>query len=303
MVRFATDKDFEFVKHSWSVCFDDTPKFVDWNFEFNYSPQNTIIAESDGLPASAMQIMPYSLNLEGDSLNARYVSGVLTMPEYRMKGLTREMFGFALPKMYELNAQISLLIPAVSGMYEKFGFRTVSKRKSYNADSLNYRKITEYTPDLVHILDKIYLEEMKGKSIYIKRDKKNWENILTDLLELSKGAVYLSDNGYALTYPKENRLDIWEICGDFPLPEKEEALPPVMARVIDAEKMICKFPHIFKEGIKYKLIDSAILQNNLCFYIENEKPVFCSGGEYILDIGDMTEMLFKNRESYINMLL
>lgn len=300
MVRFATEKDFDFVKNSWSVCFEDTPEFVDWNFEFNYSRENTIVAECDGSLASAMQIIPYNLCFGEEILSTRYVSGVLTMPEFRMRGLTRALFDFGLP---EMNCDISLLIPAVKGMYEKFGYRTVTERKAYNAEVLNYKKITEYSEDLIQRLDKIYLKEMSENCIYIKRNKKNWENILTDLLILSKGAVYLSDNGYALSYPKENRLDIWEICGDFPLPEKTEPLPPVMARVIDAKKIVCTFPHIFRENIKYRLIDSFIEKNNFCFCIEDKTPVFCESGEFVLDIADITEMLFKNRKAYINMLL
>ncbi len=300
MVRFATDKDFDFVKNSWSVCFEDTAEFVDWNFEFNYCPENTIVADCGGTLASAMQLMPYSLKLGDETLKTRYVSGVLTMPEFRMRGLTRKMFEFALPKA---DADISLLIPAVSGMYEKFGYRIVTKRKSYSAEELCYKKVTEYSEELLMLLDRIYLEEMRKNDIYIKRNKTNWENILTDLLILSKGAVYLSDNGYALAYPKENRLDIWEICGDFPLPEKEDYLPPVMARIIDAKKIISKFAHIFKEGIEYKLTDSFIEKNNFCFCIKDKEPIFCDRGEFILDIADMTEMLFKDRKAYINMLL
>ncbi len=295
MARFADREEFDFVKKSWEVCFDDTPQFVKWNFEKNYSHKNTVISDFDGSPASVMQLMPYKMMLDKAELSVRYVSGVATMPQFRGRGLVRELFEFGIPKMYDMSCDISILIPAVDGMYEKFGYRKVCEREFYIADKLPKGKvISEYSEDIIPILDGIYQKYMQGKSAYIKRCKWDWERILTDLLTLSGGAVVLGDKGgYALAYPKDGGFEIVEACGNIRIDGKTEAQPPIMARIINAERTKTKFPLLCnKAGIK----DNYIIQNNI-------------QGEDILDIADFTERVFEeikegfNEDMYINLLL
>ena len=214
MVRFANEADFDFVKGSWKRCFDDTEKFVDWNFAHNYSPGNTVIAECGGAPASVMQLMPYKLVLGGTELNARYISGVATLPEYRGRGLVRELFSFGLSTLKEMGCDIAILIPAVEGMYEKFGYAKVCPRTLRTAESLGGGEIIKSLDNnLIKVLDKIYKKNMRGCGAYIKRSKYDWERILTDLLEISGGCVVLGGDGYALAYPKENGFEIDELFG------------------------------------------------------------------------------------------
>ncbi len=295
MARFAREDDFDFVKKSWEVCFDDTPEFVKWNFEKNYSHINTIVSDCDGSPASVMQIMPYKIMLDKAELSARYVSGVATMPQFRGRGLVRELFEFGVPQMYGMGCDISILIPAVSGMYEKFGYSTVCKREFYIADKLPKGKtISEYSEDIIPVLDEIYQKYMQGKSACVKRCKWDWERILTDLLTLSGGAVVLDDKGgYALCYPKDGGYEIAEVCGQINVEARMAEQPPIMARVINADKIKSEFAHLFG-GIGTK--DNYIGKNNI-------------SGKDTVDIGDFTKMVFdkikeeSQNDMYINLLL
>ena len=236
MVRFARDTDFDFVKKSWEECFDDPVEFVDWNFRENYCPENTIIAEADGNSASVMQLMPYKMMVGEKAADTRYVSGVATMPEYRGRGLVRELFDFGIPAMEDMECDVSILVPAVEGMYEKFGYRKICKRYMYRAENLGdltlYNKIT---PELIGILERMYMKAMQEKSVYIMRDYEVWHKILTDLLYLSIGCVAVVEGkGYACAYKNGDRYDIPEMFGDIISAEKKE-IQPVMARVINPE--------------------------------------------------------------------
>lgn len=295
MARFAREEDFDFVKKSWEVCFDDAPQFVEWNFDKNYSCINTIVSECDGEGASVMQLMPYQITLGGKELSVRYVSGVATLPKFRGRGLVRELFEFGIPQMYDMGCDISILIPAVSGMYEKFGYRTVCRREFYIADKLPAgRVITQYSEEIIPILDKIYQGEMKDKAAFINRCKWDWERILTDLLTLSGGAVVINnDVGYALCYPKDGGYEIAEICGEICVDAKVTEQPPIMARIINANRIKSEFAPLF-DGVATK--DDYIASNNI-------------EGEDVMDIADFTEIVFDkvkeefNKDMYINLLL
>lgn len=306
MVRFATDDDFYFVKNSWQTCFEDPQKFVNWNFKYNYLAKNTVIAEKDGLPASAMQLMPYTMYLGSFIVPVRYVSGVATMPEYRGRGLVRKMFGFALPEMYDRGAYVSILVPAVDGMYEKFGYRIICERTSYFIKVLpDTERIEVYSPEIIDIIDAIYQKEMGNKAVYIKRGKSEWEKILTDLLSLSGGSVLLFDRdgarcGYALVYPKDNGFQAAELCGAVCLDCIERGEPPVMARITNVKALAERFPTIFEELGSVRIEDNIIAQNNV-------EINFGKANESI-DIADVTEYFFKalmkNGEgAHINLLL
>ncbi len=290
MIRLANEKDFNFVKNSWTVCFDDTPEFVDWNFKHNYSEKNTLIAESNGASASVMQLMPYKLMIDNREASARYVSGVATLPEYRGKGLVRELFKAALPQMYNMEAVVSILFPAVGGMYEKFGYTKVYERTFYTTDSLCGHEISSFEAVPFERLEKMYLSDMEQKSIYIKRSKSDWEKIITDLIKLSGGRVLLFENGYALAYPKDGLFEVCEICGNCEITGTPVPQFPVMARIINAKKMQPLLPELAHLGVS----DAFIPQNNLSPKNEAET----------LDISDLTKLLFsKSPNGYINMLL
>lgn len=312
MVRFARERDFDFVKQSWTVCFDDPPEFVDWNFNFNYAPENTVLAEDNGSPASVMQLMPYTLVLNGAEIHARYVSGVATMPEYRGRGLARKLFNFGLPAMYNMGCGISILVPAVSGMYEKFGYCTVAERTSYTAGNLGSgKRITEWGSDIISILDTLYLSEMSAKSAYIKRSRLDWKHILTDLLSLSHGCIILNESnrkpcGYALAYPKDGGFEICEICGKTDIQISACRIPPVMARIVNVQNVLRRFPGLFENGTKLRITDRFIPENNGCFLIDGGEVCPCTESGLTLDTAALTSMLFAGcaeNGTYINLLL
>ncbi len=230
MVRYAEENDFDFVKTLWSTCFDDSAEFVDWNFENNYSPKDTIIAEYNGQRAATIQLRPYTLSVFGQEKECRYISGVATLPEYRGLGLVREMFDFALPRIKAEGCDIAILVPAVDGMYEKFGFRQICTRTSRITDNIPEKECVATLDDLlIERLDGIYKRAMKDNDIYIIRTKQDWNKILTDLLTLSGGAVCLFDDGYDLICPKGDKYEIVESLGGRAIEGETLSIPPVLA--------------------------------------------------------------------------
>lgn len=295
MVRLAQDKDFEFVKTSWKVCFSDSDKFIDWNFEKNYSKDNTLISEYNNIPASVVQYMQYRLTVFNKSIPIRFISGVSTLPEFRNKGLVRKMLSFGLKMIYEKGAAFCTLVPAVFGMYEKFGYVTVHQRPSYiNADVSGVRVEAAYD-GLIETLDKIYREHHKKTAIYIDRCRHDWELILDDLFNISEGCILLdnADNPTAYAIIHKDNNELCEVCGDLKFEFKEKKDAPLMARVINAKAALDACTEVLCENSVFNIKDDFIEQNNKAYKIVNKKAVEVEAVGERMDISELSAYLFE----------
>lgn len=323
MARYAALKDFSFVKEAWRTCFDDPDAFVDWNFSKNYHPENTIISEWEGTPASNMQLMPYRLRLGKKDYSVNYVSGVATLPDFRKRGLVRDLFTFAFPEMQKRNHPISLLVPFNYAFYEKFGYTQCYNRILRTADFLPEGKMLsapDLNPSLIQRLDTIYRKEMQSKNGYVLRTIKDWQLILEDLLILSKGGIYLAEQegrpvGYTLFTKKDAQFELHELCGICPIPHHCKTEPFAMARIIDAFQILKDLAEDFDGNLKIKITDPQISKNNLCLQIKDQSVTPCQTFDYSFDIQTFTALvfgfcddftnsgLFQHHQNYINLLL
>ena len=320
MVRLAEEKDFEFLKHAWKVCFDDPDAFIEWNFENNFSFSDTLVAESDGQPASDMQLMPHRIRLRGMEYDINYVSGVATLPEFRNRGLVRELFSFAFPLMQKRHQSISLLVPFNYPFYEKFGYKQCYEKVFRYAEILpdaNYITEENFVDDIIDILDSIYKNETKNKNGYAIRTKEDWRKIIDDLLLISKGMIYLNSGhtGYALITAKtDGGYEIHEMLGDCDIPCTCERKPFAMARIIDAERVLKDLAKNFKGEISIKIVDENILGNNKILKISNGNVTKTDTFDFEIDIMSLAQLifgfiddftnsgLFTKTENYLNMI-
>jgi len=296
MVRFAKEKDLPFLKQAWKVCFDAPDAFIDWNFANNFCYEDTLIAECDGKAASNMQLMPHTISLRGRSYNINYVSGVATLPEFRNRGLVREMFAFAFPEMKRRNHPISLLVPFNYEFYEKFGYRKCYEKVFRYVEILPercYLTAQDLSGELMQRLDERYQKQMQSHTGYAIRKRTDWQKILEDLLCLSEGRILLEEDGYALLAPKpEGGWEVHEQCGSVSLPCREEVKPFAMARILDPVRLLTDLAETFDGQLRIKLIDAQIPENNLCVEIKNHSVTPCDGYDCKLDIKELAPLLF-----------
>ena len=314
MVRFAETKDMAFLKHAWQTCFDDPKAFVDWNFE----RENTLIAEADGAFASNLQLMPHRIRLGHQVYPVNYVSGVATLPEFRNRGLVRELFTFAFPVMQKRKQPISLLVPFDYGFYEKFGYKQCYQKTYAYADELPedaYLTQKDLDEGLIDRLDRLYGQAMQDRDGYALRSRADWQRILEDLLLLSEGRIWLKEEGYALiTACKEGGWELHEICGKCNLPYRTEIKPFAMARIIDPVRVLGDLAQGFSGCVRIKLLDGQIPENNLTLQIADGKVSRCETFDVELDIKDLAPLvfgfyedaahneLFPKRNPYLNMI-
>ena len=266
MVRLAKPGDLGFLKHAWTVCFDDAASFVDWNFSHNFSFSDTVVAECDGVPASNMQLMPHRIKLRGMEYDINYVSGVATLPEFRMRGLVREMFTFAFPEMLRRHQPISLLVPFNYGFYEKFGYK--------------------------QCYEKTY------------RFAETWQRILEDLLILSKGRILFhhtdgTKDGYALiTAGNGSGWELHEVCGPCGLSLREETKPFAMARILDPQRILGDLAKHFSGDLRLKITDGNLPENNMNLRLANGQALPCEGYDSEVDIRYLAQLVFGFAEDF-----
>ncbi len=321
MVRFAEEKDLDFLKYIWDICFHDPKEFIDWNFDRNFSYENTLIAEVDGKPASCMQLMPHRILLRNKIYPVNYISGVATLPEYRHKGLVREMFAFAFPQMEKRGEPISLLVPFNYPFYEKFGYKQCYEKTFRYTKQLPKKGLCtgeDLSPDLIDRLDIIYQKAMVQKTGYALRSKEDWQKILEDLLIISKGKIFFHqtdglEDGYALisSHPKEG-FELHEVLGVCDLDFRSEVKPFAMARVLDIQGLLFDWVTDFHGCWRIKIVDENIPKNNLTLCLTHGSVEPCTEYDTEIDIRYLTQLLFgfsgdfphvfSKTDTYLNMI-
>ena len=322
MVRLAEPKDLPFLKHAWQVCFEDPASFIDWNFAQNFSYSDTIVAEADGVPASNMQLMPHKIRLRHMEYDINYVSGVATLPEFRRRGLVREMFGFAFAQMKQRRQPISLLVPFDYGFYEKFGYRQCYEKTCRYAQSVSRRGAVtakHLGPQLISRLDRLYVREMENRTGYVLRTPETWRRILEDLLVLSKGFIRFhqtgdQEDGYALITAAAGGYELHEVCGVCDIEYESKVQPFAMARIVDPLRVLRDMTADFQGELRIRITDENILENNMDILIKDGRITPCEGYDSEVSIKYLAQLvfgcapdfthtgLFSPQETYLNMI-
>lgn len=244
------------VRKLWELCFNDSKAFVDMYFRLRYSNNVNIAIESGEEVIAALQMLPYPMTFCNTTISTSYVSGACTHPDFRNRGVMRELLTQTFGKMYRNEVQFSTLIPAEPWLfdyYTKMGYKTV----------FNYELQTIKTPVTAHIPEGEDLYELESSTAY-KEDvyqylnRKLQEracciqhtatdfNVILEDLKLGKGNIYFlrqktqsNGNGntiaIAVAYPHENDSTILHI-GEL-IAESEEIKTILLSYIARKERI------------------------------------------------------------------
>ena len=81
----------EQVKALWKICFDDSEEFVEMYFRLRYKTEVNVAIQSGDEVISALQMLPYPMTFGGETVQTSYISGACTHPDFRSKGVMREL--------------------------------------------------------------------------------------------------------------------------------------------------------------------------------------------------------------------
>ena len=89
----------EKVKALWKLCFDDSDQFIDMYFRLRYKSEINVVIESGNEVISALQMLPYPMSFCGKQVATSYISGACTHPDFRNRGVMRQLLSQAFARM------------------------------------------------------------------------------------------------------------------------------------------------------------------------------------------------------------
>lgn len=194
-VRVAKQKDKKEFYRLWKACFGDSDAFCDWFFENRFSPENSVVLETEGEMASCMQAFPYKIQIRGKEIPGAMLCGVSTHPNHRKKGYMSKIFSYEMNHLREKGFLVAVHTPAVLPSYFSFGHFPVANAAYLNCNVIPSLKKEEHIciirEDQWKDLYPLYCHFAEKYSGIIKRTEADF---------LRKAADYAADGGKSIAY-------------------------------------------------------------------------------------------------------
>lgn len=296
----------EKIKELWKRCFHDSEEFTELYFRLRYNEDVNIALQDGGKVLAALQILPYPMTFGGTEIPTAYISGACTHPDFRNRGVMRELLAEAFARMLRGGVLLSTLIPAEPWLFDYYArsgyapvFRYAEKRFTAAEAPTTDTAFTLEVSDAYAEKSYEYLNrKLRERPCCLLHTEEDFRVITADL-RLSRGFVgTLHHEGnivaLAVAYPlEEGGWRIGEIVSD--TPEAEALLlglvcrrlrvsslqvltPPLpgnsrllgMARIIHAETMLGLYAAAHPEvELCLHVTDEQVSANNGYYYLSN----------------------------------
>lgn len=297
----------EQVRRLWELCFDDSREFTDLYFGLRYSNDVNLAIRSGEEVIAAMQLLPYPMTFAGKEIKTAYVSGACTHPDFRNRGVMRELLSQAFAQMQREGVMLSTLIPAsppLFGYYARSGYAPVFRYREETfvpspdfspQTAFTLQKSQQYQPAAYAYLDR----KLKERPCCLQHTGNDFRVILADL-QLEGGYLYTLSNGekqmkaLAVVWPQNDAWRVEEVVAESPelrhellerigsechAPRLTLHVPPVpgaasyplgMARIIHAKNVLQRYAATHPElELNLSLTDEQISGNNGYYYLNN----------------------------------
>ncbi len=180
-------------------------------------------AFDNGLLIAGCGIIPFKIKFRSITFKMGGIEGVATKPEYRSRGIVREILKKMFHDMNENQIPISVLYPFKIAFYEKLGYKNVDEQIFYHFEisDIKYNE-TNYRMKEVERIDEeiiqVYNEVIENYDYIAKRAELQWKRFYK---ENYKFISYNGDRpvGYViLHFPKKSTE--WIFTQNIQYPEK-----------------------------------------------------------------------------------
>lgn len=229
----------EQVKALWKLCFEDSEEFVEMYFKLRYKNEVNVAIQSGDEVISALQMLPYPMTFCGETVQTSYISGACTHPEFRGKGVMRELLSQSFARMLRNGVYFSTLIPAEPWLfdyYKRMGYATVFEYSVKEISLPEFIVSKDIVVDVAPMIQDITpkTQDASGSCLnapYSYLNKKlserpcciqhTWEDfqvIMADL-SISGGNLFVAKQageirGVAIIYREEKRILISELAAE-----------------------------------------------------------------------------------------
>ena len=196
----------EQVKALWRICFQDSEEFIDLYFRLRYKNEVNAVIQNGDKVVSALQMLPYPMTFCGKTVQTSYISGACTHPDFRSKGVMRELLSQSFVRMLRNEVHFSTLIPAEPWLFDYYahmGYASVFKYSTKTialpeiipspSKDINIEIIVEYQDEVYSYLNK----KLSERSCCIQHTSEDFQVIMKDL-SVSNGMLFLARQEYEI---------------------------------------------------------------------------------------------------------
>lgn len=333
----------EQVKALWKLCFEDSEEFVEMYFKLRYKNEVNVAIQSGDEVISALQILPYPMTFCGEMIQTSYISGACTHPDFRSKGVMRELLSQSFARMLRNGIQFSTLIPAelwLFDYYKRMGYATVFQ---YSVKEMTLPEFIPSKEIAVNVVskpqDEVYSylnKKLSERPCCIQHSAEDFQVIMADL-PISGGNLFVAKQaneirGIAIIYKRENCIIINELLAEdkdteysllFAIKQYTgcnhiiQLLPPDkelpqhslgMARIINAKEVLQIYASAFPEDdMQLEVSDKQLSVNNGYYYLSDGKCRYSAerlpGAHIQMNISELTEKILKKLNPYMSLML
>ncbi|WP_303028232.1 GNAT family N-acetyltransferase [Bacteroides acidifaciens] len=333
----------EQVKALWKLCFEDSEEFVEMYFKLCYKNEVNVAIQSGDEVISALQMLPYPMTFCGETVQTSYISGACTHPDFRSKGVMRELLSQSFARMLRNGVQFSTLIPAdpwLFDYYKRMGYATVFQ---YSVKEMTLPEFIPSKEIAVNAVsepqDEVYSylnKKLSERPCCIQHSAEDFQIVMADL-PISRGNLFVARQaneirGVAIIYKGENSI----IINELPAEDKDteysllfaikqytgcnhiiQLLPPDkelpqhslgMARIINAKEVLQIYASAFPEDdMQLEVSDTQLSVNNGYYYLSDGKCRYSTerlpGAHIQMNISELTERILKKLNPYMSLML
>lgn len=333
----------EQVKALWKLCFEDSKEFVEMYFKLRYKNEVNVAIQSGDEVISALQMLPYPMTFCGEMVQTSYISGACTHPDFRSKGVMRELLSQSFARMLRNGIQFSTLIPAEPWLFDYYkcmGYATVFQ---YSVKEMTLPEFIPSKEIAVNVVskpqDEVYSylnKKLSERPCCIQHSAEDFQVIMADL-PISGGNLFVAKQaneiwGIAIIYKRENCIIINELLAEdkdteysllFAIKQYTgcnhiiQLLPPDkelpqhslgMARIINAKEVLQIYASAFPEDdMQLEVSDKQLSVNNGYYYLSDGKCRYSAerlpGAHIQTNISELTEKILKKLNPYMSLML
>lgn len=333
----------EQVKALWKLCFEDSEEFVEMYFKLRYKNEVNVAIQSGDEVISALQMLPYPMTFCGEMVQTSYISGACTHPDFRGKGVMRELLSQSFARMLRNGIQFSTLIPAEPWLfdyYKRMGYATVFQ---YSVKEMTLPEFIPSKEIAVNAVskpqDEVYSylnKKLSERPCCIQHSAEDFQVIMADL-PISGGNLFVAKQaneirGVAIIYKGKNCIIINELLAEdkdteysllFAIKQYTgcnhiiQLLPPDkelpqhslgMARIINAKEVLQIYASAFPgDDMQLEVSDKQLSVNNGYYYLSDGKCRYSAerlpGAHIQTNISELTEKILKKLNPYMSLML
>ncbi len=149
-------------------------------------PDWTLCAFVDGRMVTTFATIPFTVRLNGQAAKLGGVSGIGTLPEYRRRGLMRQIMHQAIADMRHRGQFVAALWASQAAIYQRFGFALCTRMQRYTIDPHDIRftghrqasgTCQRHGPEAgFPLIRQLYIDFIGTRTGYVHRARPLWNN-------------------------------------------------------------------------------------------------------------------------------